>query len=59
MLKWNFSDTYQYLEPFQLIDLCWIELFGIELFDHLNLYLQNVFTNYIFDICVKPGFGIK
>ena len=24
-----------------------------------SVYLQNKFTNFIFDMCVKAGFGIK
>ena len=35
------------------------ELLEIELVDHLTVYLQNLFTNHIFDIYVKTGFGIK
>ena len=59
MFNWIVSDKYQYLEPFNFVDLCLIELFEIELFDHLTVYLQNMFTNHIFDIYVKLGFGIK
>ena len=31
----------------------------IELFDHLIVYLQYVFTNLSFDVHVKGGFGSK
>ena len=33
MFYWIVSDIYQFLEPFNFVDLCWIELFEIELFD--------------------------
>ena len=39
MLNWIVSDTQQYLEPFNIVDVCLIELF-----DHLTVY---VFTNHI------------
>ena len=43
----------------ELLDVL-IELLEIELFWSFNrLYLQNVFTNHIFDIYVKTGFTIK
>ena len=59
MFNWIVSDTLQYLQPFNFVDLCEIELLEIELFNHLTVYLQNVFTNHIFNIYVKWGFGIK
>ena len=31
------SDTYQYLEPLNFVDLCQTELIEIELFDHLTV----------------------
>ena len=34
------SDTEQYLEPFNFVDLYRIELLEIELFDHLTLCKQ-------------------
>ena len=37
-----------------------MELLEIELFWSFNYaYLQNVFTNHIFNTYVKTGFGIK
>ena len=54
MFNWTASDTYQYLEPFNFVDLSWIELLEIVLFDSLN-----VLTNHIFNVYVKTGFGIK
>ena len=33
MLNWIASDTQQYLEPFNFVELCLIELLEIELFD--------------------------
>ena len=45
--------------PFNFVDLCKTELLEIEMFDHLAEYLQNMFTDPIFDIYVKTGFGIK
>ena len=36
-----------------------MELFEIELFDYLTVYLQNVLTNHIFNIHLKTGFSIK
>ena len=35
------------------------ELLEIELFGHLNVYLQNAFTNHIFNTSVKTRFRIK
>ena len=48
MLKWIVSDTLKYLEPFNFLDLCEIELFKIELLDHLTVYKQmtNVEFNF-------------
>ena len=37
MFNWIVSDTQQYLEPFNFIDLCLIELLEIELFDPLTV----------------------
>ena len=37
MFNWIVCDTLQYLEPFNFVDLCWIELLEIELFDHLTV----------------------
>ena len=39
----------------QTNDLCQIELLEIELFDHVTVYLQNVFANHVFNIDVKTG----
>ena len=36
MFNWIISDTLQYLELSNFVDLCSIELFEIELFDHLT-----------------------
>ena len=36
------SDRYQYLELFKSVDLCYIELFEIELFAYLTVYEQMV-----------------
>ena len=36
MFNWIAGDTYQCLEPFNFVDLCYIELFEIELFDNLS-----------------------
>ena len=43
MFNWIASDTDQYLEPDNLIDLCKIELFEIELFDPLTVYKQMTY----------------
>ena len=40
MLKWIVTDTYQYLEPLNFIDLCWIELLEIKLFHNLTVCEQ-------------------
>ena len=40
MFNWIVSDTQQYLELFNLVDLCQMELLEIELFDHLTVYKQ-------------------
>ena len=40
MFIWIVYDTKQYLEPFNFVDLCWIELLKIELFDHLTVCKQ-------------------
>ena len=37
MFNWITGDTYQYLEPFNLVELCLIELLEIKLFDHLTM----------------------
>ncbi len=47
------------MEPINFVDLSQIELLEIKLFDHLTVCIKNVFTNHIFDIYVKTGFGIK
>ena len=39
-VNWIASDTLQYLEPFSIFDLCYIELLEIELFDHLTVCKQ-------------------
>ena len=36
-----------------------MELFEIELFDHLTVYVQEVFTNHTFNMFVKTKFGIE
>ena len=43
MFNWIVSDTWQYLEPFNFIDLSWIELLDMELFDSLTVYLKSVY----------------
>ena len=40
MFNWIVSDTYQYLEAFNFVDLRWTESLEIELFDHLTMYKQ-------------------
>ena len=35
-----FSDMWQYLEPFNFVTLCWIELFETERFVHLTVCKQ-------------------
>ena len=47
MFNWFFSDTYQYLEPFNFIDVCQIELFGIELFDYLSVCIYKMCSQII------------
>ena len=37
MLNWIVSDTLQYLEQSNFVDLCQTELLEIELFDHLTV----------------------
>ena len=59
MFKWIICDTKQYLEPFNFVDLCQIELLKIELFDHLTVYLQNMFTDHMLNIYAKIEFSIK
>ena len=59
MFNWIFSDTQQYLEPFNFFGLCEIELLESELFNHLMVYVQNVFTNHKVNIYVKTGWGFK
>ena len=39
MFNWITSDALQYLKPFNF-DFCPIELFEIELFDHLTMWKQ-------------------
>ena len=50
MLNWMDSNMQQYLEPFNF-DLCWTELFEIELFLHLLCvsieYLQILYLIYM------------
>ena len=59
MFNWIVFYTLQYLGPFNFADSCKIELLGIELFVLNSVNLQNVFTNYVFNIYVKIGFDIK
>ena len=42
MFKWIVSDTVQYLEPFNFVDLCSILFFVIELFDHLTVCIYKM-----------------
>ena len=48
MINWSVSDTYQNVEPFNLVDLCLIELFEIELFDHLNVSFNKMCLQIIY-----------
>ena len=41
-VNWINSDTQQYLEPFNFVDLCLTELFEIELFDHLTVCKEMI-----------------
>ena len=43
MFYWIVSYTYQYLELFNFVDLCWTELFEIELFDYLIAWISKIF----------------
>ena len=40
MFNWIVSDTWQYSEPFNFVDLCNIELLETEPFDHLTVCKQ-------------------
>ena len=40
MFNWSVSDTQQYLEPFNFVDLCESEFFERELFDHFTVCKQ-------------------
>ena len=40
MFNWVVNNTEQYLEPFNFVDSCYIELLEIELFDHLTVCKQ-------------------
>ena len=51
MFNWIVSDTGQYLEPFNFVDLCWIELFEIELFDHLTV-CNHIYIYICVCVCV-------
>ena len=51
MTDWIVSDTLLYLKPFNFVDLYLIKL-EIHLFVHSILYLQNMFTNHIFNIYI-------
>ena len=42
LFNWIVCDTLQYLEPFNFAGLCRIELFEIELFDHLTVCKQII-----------------
>ena len=43
------SDTWQYLELFNFVDLCEIELLEIELFDHLCVNKWLMFNSIVND----------
>ena len=57
MLNWIVSDTLQYLEPFNFMLNRIVRNKTVWSFN--CVYLQNVFTNHIFNIYVKTGFGFK
>ena len=40
------------------LTLTYAKLLEIELYDHLTVCLLSVFTNHIFSINIKTGFGI-
>ena len=40
MFNWIDRTTSQYLEPFNFVDLRWIELFDIEVFENLIVWKQ-------------------
>ena len=40
MFNWIVSDTYKYLEPFNIVDLRKTKLFEIDLFNHLSVCKQ-------------------
>ena len=42
MFNWIVSDRQQYLEPFNFVDLSKIELWGIEVFDHLIVCIDKM-----------------
>ena len=50
MFNWIVSDTLQYLEPFNFVDLCKTELFEIELFDHLTVCIYKMCFQIIYFI---------
>ena len=58
MFNWIVSYTYQYFVPFNFDMLNWI-VRNRTVSSFNSVYLQDVFTNYIFNIYVKTGFGIK
>ena len=61
MFDWIVRDIFQYLELFNFVDICQIELLGKELFDHLTVCIYKMYLpiNYISDIYVKTKFGIE
>ena len=41
MFNWIVNGTYQYLEPFNFVELCKTELFEIELFDYFTVLVND------------------
>ena len=55
MFNWILSNTLQYLESFNFVDLSYIEFLEKELFDHLTVCINFFFFYklYIYYICKK------
>ena len=48
---WIVCGTKQYLEPRNLVNLCYIESLEIELFNHLIVYIYKMCLQIIYLIC--------
>ena len=48
MFNWIVSDTQQFLEPFNFVDLWSIEVLEIDMFDHLTMCIYKMCLQIIF-----------